>query len=132
MKIKLVRFLKGPTSTIGRLLLDGKLQCYTLEDSVRSVKVAGKTAIPSGTYVLVIDYSLRFGRLMPHLLNVPGFEGIRIHAGNTDKDTQGCILVGNGHTDNSLTDSRKAFDALFLKLSQSKESMTIQIVDAFE
>jgi len=132
MKIKLIRFRKGKSSVIGRMYLDGQWQCYTLEDSVRSMKLADKTAVPSGTYQLVIDHSLRFGRLMPHLLNVPGFEGIRIHAGNTDKDTQGCVLVGRGIYNNCLTESRLAFDDLFKKLQASTTPITIEIINSFK
>ncbi len=131
MKLKLVRFAKYPHGTFGKLYVDQSFQCYTLEDTVRTLKVQGETAIPCRTYSLVIDQSTRFQRLMPHLLDVPGFEGIRIHAGNTDKNTEGCVLVGNGHTDNSLTDSRKAFDSLFAKLQAATTPITIEITNSF-
>jgi hypothetical protein len=80
--------------TIGRLFVDGRSECWTLEDVVRPVKVAGQTAIPAGRYAVTVTKSQRFGRMLPLLLAVPGFEGIRIHAGNTAADTEGCVLVG--------------------------------------
>ena len=82
--------------TIGRLSIDNQFFCFTLEPKVRTdgSKVAGHTAIPAGTYQVVIDMSTRFGKMMPHILNVSGFEGIRIHPGNTDVDTEGCVLLG--------------------------------------
>lgn len=105
MEITLQRRPSGSHSTIGDLSIDGIWFCYTLEDVVRpdpkpetpanEGKVYGETAIPAGRYRLVIDWSARFQRAMFHLLDVPGFQGIRIHGGNTDHDTLGCILVGD-------------------------------------
>ena len=98
LNLRLHRFEFGDKWTIGRLFVDEVFQCYTLEDVVRdssSPKVPGATAIPRGTYKVIIDHSTRFNKDMPHVLNVPGFTGIRIHSGNTDKDTEGCILLGN-------------------------------------
>jgi len=80
--------------TIGNMYINADRFCYTLEDRVRDEKIYGETAIPEGRYKLVYDYSDHFGKTMPHVLNVPGYEGIRIHSGNTDKDTLGCILIG--------------------------------------
>ena len=82
--------------TIGELYIEGEYYCDTLEDTVREpdVKIAGQTAIPYGKYEIIVNRSPRFKRDLPLLLNVPNFEGIRIHRGNTDKDTSGCILVG--------------------------------------
>lgn len=125
-------------STVGELWLDGKFECYTLEDEKREIlgrpvvdwKVAGKTAIPVGTYDLVIDFSGRFQRLMPHILNVPGFTGIRVHSGNTDKDTEGCILLGQQNEVDFIGQSKLAFDAFFAKLQDalaSGETATITI-----
>ncbi len=103
-------------STIGELWLDGKFYCHTLEDAVRplGVKIPGKTAIYTGDYILQITKSNRFGILMPELINVPYFTGIRIHAGNADKNTDGCILVGryDEKTPNFISDSRAAFEPL--------------------
>lgn len=80
--------------TIGELYIEGEYYCDTLEDTVREEKIAGKTAIPYGKYEVIVNRSPRFKRDLPLLLDVPNFEGIRIHRGNTDKDTSGCILVG--------------------------------------
>ena len=142
----LSRLRFGPNSTLGRLGAvnhnsDGVTTVdyfYTLEDAVREIpgvpvseyKIKGRTAIPVGSYDLVIDYSNRFKRLMPHILNVPGFEGIRIHAGNTHEDTEGCILVGEDWgpvatsqgTEYVLGQSRAAFDVFFPMLSKALEA----------
>jgi hypothetical protein len=86
-------------------------------------KVPGKTAIPSGMYKVVITPSARFKRPMPLLLNVPNFEGIRIHWGNTDADTEGCILVGRTQKPpDFIGESRLAFDALFPKIKAALDS----------
>lgn len=124
----LIRHTFNDNSTLGDLSIDGKLECHTLEDKVRDgPKVPGQTAIPAGTYQLVIDYSNRFKRDMPHLLDVPGFEGVRIHAGNTDADTEGCPLVGRTIVDGRLGESKKAFAALFPKLVAALAKGPVQI-----
>jgi len=87
------RFLED--RTIGDMFIDGHLYCQTLEDKVRTgEKVPGKTAIPAGRYEVRLTYSNRFKVVMPQLMNVPGFEGIRIHSGNKPEHTEGCLLVG--------------------------------------
>lgn len=117
MRLELRRLELTGSSTIGRLAVDGVDFCWTLEDVVRDgPKVYGQTAIPAGTYAVQLTMSPRFKRVLPLLLNVPGFEGVRIHPGNTADDTEGCILVGLGHADDRITDSRAAFDALFARL----------------
>ena len=94
MRITVKRRALRPTYTIGSMYIDGAYLCDTLEDAVRLVKVPGKTAIPAGTYRVIVNRSPRFGRDLPRLVDVPGFEGILIHRGNTPEDTSGCILVG--------------------------------------
>lgn len=98
MRLTLKRVAKRDTYTIGKLYVDGQYWCDTLEDRVRDLtkekKVPGQTAIPAGTYDVVVNISPKFRRLLPRLLNVPHFDGILIHRGNTDKDSAGCILVG--------------------------------------
>ena len=81
MKLTLTRKWFHPTCTIGTLDIDGHAECYILEDVERDEKVPGETAIPLGVYVVVIDYSERFKRRLPRLLDVPGFTGVRIHPG---------------------------------------------------
>jgi Family of unknown function (DUF5675) len=110
--------------TTGELLIDGVFSCYTLEDVVREIagqsveswKVDGRTAIPRGRYEVIIDKSTRFQRDMPHILNVPGFTGVRIHSGNTAEQTEGCVLVGKIKQENLILKSRDAFNEFFPKL----------------
>jgi hypothetical protein len=127
MKLFLERDIFTDTATTGRLSIGMDFECYTLEDVVRDIKIKGETAIPYGTYEVIINWSNRFQRPMPLLLNVPGFEGIRIHAGNTAADTEGCILVGQSRGVDYVKDSRKAFAELFVKLVKAMESDKIFI-----
>lgn len=129
MQLTLIRGPSTSHSTPGTLLVDGKFECYTLEDVVRDKKIPGETAISVGTYRVIIDMSNRFKRLLPLLIDVPGFAGIRIHPGNTDADTEGCILVGQSRSKDFVGSSRLAFDALFAKMRAAK-SITITIKDA--
>jgi len=127
MLITIKRLHKTKISTIGELLVDGVFECYTLEDTERKVKIKGETAIKEGRYKVIINKSNRFKRLLPLLLNVPEFEGVRIHSGNTNHDTEGCILVGQTKSKNFIGKSRKAFDALFKKMQLAKE-ITLVII----
>jgi len=126
MEIKIKRLHRTDHSTIGELSIDGKFECFTLEDIERDVKIKSETAIPKGTYKVIINRSNRFKRLLPLLLNVPNFEGIRIHSGNTNHDTEGCILVGLTRSQDFIGQSRKAFNKLFKKM-QNVENITITI-----
>ena len=127
MKLKLIREPSTETTTIGSLYIDDVFECYTLEDMVRDTKIKYKTAIPFGTYQVVITWSPRFKRQMPLLVNVPGFDGIRIHPGNTHENTAGCLLVGDEVVGEALLDSKTAFDRLYAKLVKAK-NVTIEIV----
>lgn len=131
MKLTVKRLELTAASTVGRLAVDGADFCWTLEDTVRTgAKVHGKTAIPAGRYSILLTMSPRFKRVLPLLLDVPGFEGVRIHPGNTAEDTEGCILVGFGHAPDQIQQSRLAFDALFQKLeaaSKAGELLSIEI-----
>src|SRR3990167_10319749 len=131
MEIQLIRDTFSPTCTIGRLGINGVHECWTLEDFVRpegAPKVPGRTAIPYGRYELMITHSERFQRSLPILLGVPGFQGIRIHPGNTDADTEGCILVGRTKGENFIGESKSAFAALSLKLQKARSAGKVFIV----
>lgn len=125
MEIKVDRKWPNGDTTIGTLSINGAFECYTLEDKAREVegepvekwKIKGKTAIPRGRYPVEITPSPKFGRPMPQIMGVPGFEGIRIHSGNTAEDTEGCILVGTAKGDNAIYNSRLAFAALDTKIA---------------
>src|SRR5947199_4391909 len=102
MELTLQREPSTDESTPGTLSVNGVFECFTLEDVVREVpglrvaawKVASRTAIPVGAYDVTIDFSQRFGRDMPHILDVEGFDGMLGHSDNTSADTVGCILLG--------------------------------------
>lgn len=126
MKLEVKRLHRTDNSTIGELTIDGKFECYTLEDKERYVKIKGETAIPKGTYKVIINESNRFKRMLPLLIAVPNFEGVRIHAGNSNHDTEGCILVGQNRSVDYITKSRKAFESLFKKM-QGAKNITITI-----
>ncbi|WP_288323956.1 DUF5675 family protein [uncultured Phocaeicola sp.] len=135
MKLRVERLWKKPAYTVGRLFVDGKFFCNTLEDTVRDLsnekKVYGKTAIPYGEYKVVYNWSPKFGRNLPRLLNVPAFEGILIHPGNTADDSAGCILVGRNTEVGRLTESRYTSDKLNVLIEDVQrggESITIEIV----
>jgi len=122
MELRVVRFPSTDESTEGQLYIDDQPFGYTLEDVVRDVKIAGQTAIPAGRYQVTLDMSPKFGRLMPHILNVPNFTGVRIHWGNTAKDTDGCLLVGWERGDNFIGTSRAAFNQLYEQINDAIEA----------
>ena len=129
LQLRLIRDTRYVSCTIGTLYAyidGGELDriCYTLEDfcnetyncqspdEIKAVKVAGKTAIPFGAYHLTFEYSPKFKREMLTINNVPGFSGIRIHAGNNADQTDGCVLVGMAVHGTTITSSREALDDL--------------------
>jgi hypothetical protein len=127
MKLLLKRLHRTENSTIGELYVNGKFECYTLEDVEREVKIKSETAIPKGTYKIIINQSNRFKRLLPLLLNVPNFEGVRIHSGNTNHNTEGCVLVGTTRSKDFIGNSRIAFNKLFKKMQEAKDiTLTIE------
>jgi hypothetical protein len=130
MRLQLIRRVFTRESTTGELFVDGKFECYTLEDAVRPIKVVKKTAIPMGRYRVTITHSKRFNRPMPLLSNVPFFEGIRIHSGNCHEDTDGCILVGKTRGEDYIGGSRLAYQALYEKIHDAfkrKEQIMIEV-----
>jgi hypothetical protein len=110
MKLVLLRNPSVAGATVGRLYIDGIFACHTLEDEVREIpgrpvaewKIQGATAIPAGRYRVTLENSPRFGWQTPTLQDVPGFTHIRMHAGNSAADTEGCILLGMRATERSL------------------------------
>ncbi len=131
MEIKLIRESFGDTFTEGKLLIDNVFECYTVEDTDRkmeedlTVKVNGKTAIPRGRYEVVLSMSNRFKKVLPEVLNVPGFTGIRIHAGNSSIDTEGCIILGSVNAkvdDDWIGGSKIALTQFMAKLETAKEN----------
>lgn len=99
-------------------------------DQIKKTKVYGETAIPKGTYTVVLTYSNKFKKILPLINNVKGFEGIRIHSGNSAKDSLGCVLVGENKEVGKVLNSRATFDKLFAKLkaaSDKGEKITITI-----
>lgn len=134
MKLILNRIFLSKEATVGELFVNDKKQCNTLEDIVRpdGEKVYGKTAIPTGTYEIKLTNSPRFKKVLPEILNVPNFAGVRIHPLNRAEESEGCIGVGewNGKDENWISNSKKTFDKLFTILenaNKNKEKITITI-----
>ena len=138
MRIEIVRIAFKNTYTIGKLYVDGKYFSDVLEDVDRGLdssmteseilkkKVKGQTAIPTGHYVINITYSPKYKRMMPLLLDVKGFSGIRIHSGNSSKDTEGCLLVGKNKKVGMVLESRDTYQRLF-KMMEGQKEITIDI-----
>lgn len=138
MELLLERKYIKPEYCIGRLYINGEFFCNTLEDTIRDInkngtfdcgefKISGHTAIPYGTYEIQVTYSPKFKRELPLLLDVPSFTGIRIHRGNTNKDSSGCILVGENTKKGMVLNSTKYEEELtkLLKNTQSKKEKII-------
>ena len=114
MELRLQRHPSSPKSTLGQLFVNDVWQAWTLEDVERPEKIQNETAIPAGRYKVELTMSARFKRIMPLLLDVPNYTGVRIHFGNSSKDTEGCILVGTTHEgEDWIGNSVVAFDHLF-------------------
>lgn len=149
MELVLERIARRDTYTIGRLYIDGVKFCDTLEDTdrglrqdmsiavIRAMKRKGITAIPTGRYRVTLDVkSPKFSRksqydfcqgFLPRLINVPGYEGVLIHIGNTAKDTEGCLLVGRNTVVGKVMESRKTFVELYDRLLSDKDNLWITI-----
>lgn len=135
MNLRLIRepSLKG--ATLGVLFVDGRFTSHTLEDEIReragepvsAWKIPGVTAIPAGRYRVIVTPSHRFKRPLPLLVDVPGFEGIRMHTGNKHQDSEGCILVGRRRDDDEVFESKLAFDELFARIARATGDIWIRI-----
>lgn len=142
MELLVVRYHKKQNYTIGKLFINGEYFCDTLEDTdrglsntmptsqIQATKRKGTTAIPTGRYLMELTLSPRFGRVLPILISVNGFEGIRIHRGNTHEDTEGCILVGENKAVGKVLNSAKTENRLMERLQKinHKEQIYITIV----
>lgn len=141
MKLTLKRIALRQTYTIGKLYIDNNYFCDTLEDTVRDLnksgkfdngekKIYGETAIPYGTYNVKWTYSNKFKKYMPLIENVPSFAGIRIHAGNSSADTQGCILVGENKAVGKVLNSKNTVNKLYpiIQNACKKGGVTIEVV----
>ena len=133
MKIKLVRKKGTAGFTEGRLYIDDEFECFTVEDAERVVKIQNVTAIPKGEYPITISMSNRFKKMLIEVQNVPNFTGVRIHSGNSSKDTEGCIIVGSINDkddDDWVSGSRVAYDRLHKKVKQAlsaKHTVTLEV-----
>ena len=149
MELNIKRIARRETYTIGRLYIDGKYFCDTLEDKdrglrqdmpvavIRATKRKGITAIPTGRYRITLAVqSPKFSKraiyqfcngYLPRLINVPGYDGVLIHIGNTARDTEGCLLVGKNTRVGKVLESRKTFMALYDKLLEAKDNIYITI-----
>ena len=141
MKLYLKRHSFTGKATLGTLYIDGKIFCFVVEDEQRELndfnndgdfddigegKIYGETAIPKGTYEVELTMSPKYKKLMPLIKGVTGYSGIRIHSGNTEKDTLGCLIVGMKQTLTGVADSRIAYNKLMDKLEGQKD-ITIKI-----
>ena len=140
MKLTLKRIALRKTYKIGKLYIDDNYFCDTLEDTVIDLdkdgkfnngekKIKGKTAIPYGTYEIKWTYSPRFKKYTPQLMNVPSFEGIRIHSGNSSTDTEGCLLLGENKKVGMVLNSRATINKFYplIKKACSNGKVTIEI-----
>lgn len=130
LHLTLIRKWKKPEYTIGQLFAGGRMICNTIEDcdcglnqhmteaEIKRIKVQNETAIPVGTYKLTVSMSPKFGRKLIEVLNVPGYLGIRVHKGNTAKESAGCILPGNNTEKGKVTNSTK-FEELLTSMVES-------------
>ena len=138
MELILKRTPSTSNYTEGKLYINGVYFCDTLEDkdrgllqtmsidTIKTMKVYKETCIPYGKYKVILSMSKRFGKVMPELLDVKGFIGVRMHSGNTIYDTEGCILVGIKSSDGIIANSRKTFNAL-MNILKTQTLITLKI-----
>lgn len=151
MKLTLNRIYKGTNYTIGKLYMDGEYFCDTIEDKdrgltdnmtleeIKKIKVYAETAIPTGTYNITLNiispkyknrepYKTLCNGKLPRLVNVKGFDGILIHIGNTERDSAGCILVGENKVKGKVINSTETFKRLYKKLKEAEDEISIEII----
>lgn len=137
-KLLLKRIARKPGYTIGKLFVDGVYFCDTLEDTdrldkcmsldeIKAKKIPNQTAIPEGTYKVIVNTSPKFKRLLPRLINVPGYEGVLIHRGNTAADTAGCILVGENKQVGKVLNSTY-YEERLVDMLKHADNISIEIV----
>ena len=131
MELKVIRKEFSSKTSIGELYINDVFFCYTLEDTDRNLmqtmgkkeieelKIYGKTAIPYGRYEVIMSWSNKFKCIMPLVNGVVGYTGIRIHKGNSEVDTLGCLLVGMKKSVDKISNSTDAFDRLFILLKDA-------------
>jgi len=136
MNLKIIRDVKSKDFTLGMFYINGTRLGFTCEDTDRSLeddkdndgnpidkgeKVYGKTAIPCGAYKVILSYSNRFKKVMPEVLDVPDFSGVRIHGGNTEEDTLGCPLLGSMRTQTGVANCKIVNDRLISMLQDAED-----------
>ena len=130
MNLRLIREPSRQQTTLGVLFVDDQFFAFTLEDELRERvgqavslwKIAGQTAISAGRYEVKLSFSQKFQRVLPEVLDVPGFSGIRLHSGNRHTDSEGCILLGFNRANAMITDSRMAVTALIDRLAAEESA----------
>lgn len=139
MQLHVIRTTFTDQSSVGELHINGQFYCFTLEDvdrnlradmpltDIRTHKRFAQTAIPTGSYEVVLNWSNRFKKQMPLLLRVPGWEGVRIHSGNFAHQTEGCILLGKTKLDNMVGVSNKTFEAFMVEIRKAAKQEKIHI-----
>lgn len=121
MELTLARDRYTTKSTTGQLSVDGKYECFILEDRIRppGLKVKKETCIPAGRYRVILVWSPKHKREVPLLVDVPNYTGVEIHPGNYPIDTEGCLLPGRYRLDDIVRQSVVAYDGLFVKISEA-------------
>lgn len=139
MKLQLRRLYRKPEYTIGKLYIDGVYFCDTIEDvdrgltqkmplkEIQAIKVMHETAIPYGVYKVRLSMSPRFRKVLPEIMNVPGFTGVRAHAGNTQYDSSGCLILGKNTVKGKVTNSRYYVSEFIKILEKAGDNITIEI-----
>lgn len=129
MELLLQREPSSDGATIGRFFVNGTFFGFSCEDVTRApgVKIPGETAIPPGRYRVLVNMSQRFGRPLPYIVGVQNFTGVRIHPGNSSKDTAGCILIGLARTPNTVLSSNAAMDRLLPRIQRALQSEDVFI-----